>query len=100
MLTYQQRLTELHKSAQKMFPEGDNGGEEVAEKLEALEDRCEALVQIMDVQAQRVIQIPFVPYFNIMIKIIFGWIWWCFTRRKIKNIKIFFFTLYLYISSS
>ena len=21
--------------------------------------------------------------------IILGWIWWCFTRRKIKNIKIF-----------
>lgn len=62
MLTYQQRLTELHKSAQKMFPEGDSGGEEVAEKLEALEDRCEALVQIMDVQAQRVIQISFAPY--------------------------------------
>ena len=28
-------------------------------------------------------------------KIILGWIWWCFTRRKIKNIKIFF-TLHIY----
>ena len=27
--------------------------------------------------------------------LILGWIWWCFIRRKFKNIKIFF-TLYLY----
>ena len=26
-----------------------------------------------------------------------GWSWWCFTRRKIKNIKISFFLLYIYI---
>ena len=31
----------------------------------------------------------------LVFKILLGWIWWCFTRRKIKNIKIFF-TLYIY----
>ena len=29
------------------------------------------------------------PYRWRNFKIILGWIWWCFTRRKIKNIKIF-----------
>ena len=30
-------------------------------------------------------------YNFIIIKIILGWSWWRFTRRKIKNIKIFFY---------
>ena len=26
------------------------------------------------------------------VKIILGWSWWCFTKGKIKNIKIFFYS--------